>query len=127
MKEQFLSSALLFALAAAVGIISGCPAGGDCRYKDYEGVVTIEDIRRQSDDTSAPESPDEKLFIFYTFKVDTETPRPVSTFSENKLLTRREIEQKEIKTGRQFRAKAGYIERGTCNPGPYLEQFEKWR
>lgn len=127
MKKQLLSSILLFMLAAAGGLISGCPVGGGCRYKDYEGVITIEDIRRQSDETSAPESPDEKLFVFYTFKADAEAPRPVSNFSGQTQLTRREIEQKEVKIGRQFRANAGYIERGTCNPGPYLEEFEKWR
>jgi len=128
MKKQLLSSVLLFMIAAAAGgLISGCPVGGGCRYKDYEGVITIEDIRRQSDETSAPESPDEKLFIFYKFKADADAPPPVGNFSGETQLTRQAIDQKEIKINRQFRAKAKYIERGTCNPGPYLEEFEKWR
>lgn len=127
MKKRLLSSILLFMVAAAGGIISGCPVGGGCRYKDYEGVITIQDIRHQSDETSEPESPDEKLFVFYTFKADADAPRLVGNFPGETQLTRREIEQKEVKIGRQFRAKANYIERGSCNPGPYLEKFEKWR
>lgn len=127
MKKQLLSSILLFMLVAAGGLTSGCPVGGGCQYKDYEGIVTIEDVSRQSDETSALENPDEKLFVLYRFKADAETPRPVSNFSGQTQLTRQEIEQKEVKIGRQFRAKANYIERGTCNPGPYLEEFEKWR
>lgn len=127
MKKQLLSSVLLFMIAAAGGITSGCPAGGGCQYKDYEGVVTIEDVRRQSEETSASANPDEIFFIFYKFKADAEAPPPVGNSSGETQLTRREIDQKEIKIGRQFRAKAGYIERGTCNPGPYLEKIEKWR
>ena len=127
MKNQLLSSILLFMLVVAGGITSGCPTGGGCRYKDYEGIITIEEVHRQSDKTSAPESSDEKLFIFYRFKADAEAPNQVSNFSGNMELTRQQIEQKEIKIGRQFRAKAGYIEHGTCNPGPYLENFENWQ
>ena len=127
MKKRLLSFILLLMLTAAGGIISGCPVGGGCRYKDYEGVITIEDIRNQSDETSAPESPDDKLFVFYTFKAGAESPRPVVNFRGQTQLTQREIERREVKIGMQFRAKANYIERGTCNPGPYLEEFEKWR
>ncbi len=102
-------------------------AGGctPCEYKDYEGVITIEDISRSM--TSAPESADEKFIVFHTFKADAEAPREVGNFPKQVLLTQKEIDQKGVVVGKKFRAKAKYIVRGTCNPDPDLDEFEKWR
>lgn len=127
MQKQLFTSIISILLIAAAIIMSGCPVGGGCRYKDYEGTVTITKIPGPSEKNGAPERPDDKLFIFYTFTPDGDAPNEVKSFSENMEVTRQQIEQKEIKVDRQFRAKAGYIERGSCNPGPYLEKVENWR
>lgn len=114
-------------LVAAGGITSGCPVGGGCEYKDYEGVITIKDISRQADENAVTGNQDEKLYVSYVFQAAADAPPPVSNFPGETLLTRREIEQKAVKIGRQFRGKAKYIERGSCNPGPNLEKFENWQ
>ncbi len=114
-------------LVVAGGITSGCPVGGGCEYKNYEGVITIKDITRQAGEIAAPERPDEKLHVSYTFQTAADAPPSVNNFSGETLLTRGEIERKAVKIGGRFRGKAKYIERGTCNPGPYLEEIENWR
>jgi len=121
MKKQLLSSIVLFIITMLTTGYGCIP----CEYKDYAGVITIEDIRRSM--TSAPESADEKFIVFHTFKADAEAPHEVGNFPKQMLLTRREIDQKGVAIGKQFRAKAKYIVRGTCNPGPYLDEFEKWQ
>jgi len=123
MKKQLLSSILLF-IITMLTTGYGCTP---CEYKDYAGVITIEDIRRQAHLTSAPESDDEKLVVSHTFKAEREAPRDGSNLPKQILLTRKEIDQKKVVIGGQFRAKAKYIVRGTCSPGPYLDEFEKWQ
>lgn len=124
--RNYLGLTILMIGIAAGGVSTGCPVGGGCQYKDHQGLVTIQDIQRQSSEKSRSEPADEQLFVFYTFKAGAEAPEPVSEFSESRLFTRREVEQRGIKTGRQFRAKASYLDRGSCNPGPYLVKPEEW-
>lgn len=117
-------------LAALSGATSGCPGsvGGGCAYKDYEGVIIIKDIRPLADERSAARNPDEQLFVSYIFRASApDAPAPVGNFSGETHLTGRDIEQKAITIGKQFRGKAKYIEHGSCNPGPYLDKFENWQ
>ena len=128
MKQQLLPSFLLFMLvAAAGGIISGCPVGGDCEYKDGEGIITIKNIRRSSEGSSAPESSDDKFSISYTFNPDDEASSSSDTISEEMLLTREKIDRQEIKIGKQFRTQGKYLTRGSCYPGDDLKDVDKWR
>ncbi len=140
MKKQLLSFILMLMLAG--GLASGCSkssiannssvnneevTGGNCQYKDYEGVVTIKEIQRPSNANAAPGNSQEKLSVSYSFKAEGYAPESVRLISGKMELTQEEIDRKSIKTGKQFRTKASYIERGTCNPGPYLDDFEKWQ
>lgn len=127
MKKQLVLSVLIFTVVAAGIMTSGCPAGGGCHYREYEGLVTVADIDRRSGEDGAAGTGDEKIFVSLTFKAEGEAPAPAAAFSEDMQLTHAEVEQKGIKIGRQFRTRARYIDSGSCNPGPYLDKVDNWR
>lgn len=124
MKKQLLLLNLLVAAFA-----SGCHFLEDpyCSSKEYEAVITIREIRRQSSDAALPESPQDKLSVIYAFESEGHAPPPITTVTGQLNLKREEVEQKGIKVGKQYRTKATYNEEKSCPPGPFIEGFDKWK
>lgn len=124
MKKQVLFLILLLA-----GINSGCSLTRDiyCPYEEYEAVITVTSIKRQAVNTALPESPDEMLFISYTFESEGHAPPPITTISGGFQLKRTDVEMKNLTVGDQFRTPATYTEKKVCAPGPFIEGFDKWK
>lgn len=126
MKKLQPLSTLLLTTFLAVFFISGCKSnqettGGDCSYKDYKGIVTIKSTEPDSKSS-------DNLAVNYTFEAeDPATPAQAKRIPGTIALPKQIIDQKGIKEGKQFQAKASYIEKGSCAPGPTLDNFYNWQ
>ena len=126
MGKRLLSFILLLLATSESLFILGCNsnqemAAGDCSYKDYNGIVTIKSIETD------PKSSD-NLGVNYMFEAeDSNTISQVKRIPGTITLPKQIIEQKGIKAGKQFHTKASYIEKGSCEPGPTLDNFYNWQ
>jgi hypothetical protein len=76
-----------------------------------------------------PSDPDTELVITVEFESDrnVSAPKAASHFMNAITITSRQAEAKGVKVGKMFQAHSMYQTRGTCNPGPYLADFDEWK
>jgi hypothetical protein len=124
-----MKKSLLFLILLLAVFLSGCGITRDiyCPYEEFEAVITINSIERQPGNLKSPESPQEMLFVNYSFDSQGHAPPPVTTISGKLQLKREDIEKKEIKIGDQYRTPATFTEKKVCSPGPFIEGFDKWK
>lgn len=94
--------------------------GGPCQYRDYPGAVTVKEVR-------ASAGGDEVVTVEFDADASGAAPQPAQHFSRDVPLSREQAARVGVAAGKKYRASAGYITRGTCNPGPYLARPDDWR
>ncbi len=94
-----------------------------CEFKEYNGVLTIEEIRPNS-----PANAEKDVLIIYQFEPKTENAPPhVKKHRGQAETTTEETTRRGFKPGKQFQTKAKYITQVFCSPGPYVDDLDKWQ
>jgi hypothetical protein len=137
MKTKIPPFIFLFLLIGMIFLFSTCRkkepiAGGSCNYENYPGTVTIKSVKTppSQQGNSSINAARNLVLVEYEFAFDKGSYVPFTekeVFTEEIEITQEQVKEKDVKIGKKYRAGVRYQTSGTCNPGPYWDEFEDWK